>query len=454
MRLALFLTVLSACEPVTDKADPTWTDTGGEGEGEGEVEPPPTYDIHAAELVYALPWAAGDILYGGYSMVGGDRGLYIADAVSDGTAAYIYRLPWGKTAAATIEGAAEIVISTDYFGPDRMGFHDGWLSIPNAAATVGDATLAGIAYELREPDASGELFEMASIAVEGDTEDGYVGRSLRLDADLDGEADDLVVSKAIYERAVHGELAVFLNIVEGSTYPWSSADFVLRTCIEDDGAGALKWGASDLDVDATGTALWVTCPAPTDVAKLEQFALPLVADAVPYGYVAPSGGRFASVDPRGGAWSDLRVGGAVQYVAPDLSYVANVYPPEAEEDLLFGASPQVIETAGGQVFLLVGSQAADVIETLAPPPDGGTEATSGVYLCDVDDLPEYVEGEATPTLTDCASYGVSSDSGVTSIGAVQALVETDDGLYLASSGWVYGTGTAGGVQVWRIPATE
>jgi hypothetical protein len=455
------LLLLAACEPTTKPEKTPDEEVPAEGEGEGEA-PTPTYDLASAELVYALPWAGGEILLGGYSGTGADGGFYLADPIGDGASAWIYRLPWAETEASSIEDAAEVVIQTGFYSPDKIGFDAGRLTIPDANATVDGLSGAGIGYDLSEPDSSGVLSDLADVAVEGDTENGYAARTLRIDADGDGALDDLVATQSTYsDDDVHGEIGVWLD-VESGVHAWASADHVFPACA-DVGSSSISYGPVDLAADTDGAHLWVGCPSATyRTGRVELYTTPLTSASEPVGGVPGVEGWTIHPDPRGGVWMGVRGGGALAYSGTDLE---PIYMTVADDDsALFGAAPVVVETSTGQVVLAVGVQTRDSVESLLPveipapfavgdalsvPPDGGSEGGGGVYLCDVTAIPEAA-ADGTAVLRTCDGYGVSSDSGVTCTGALQALVEREDGLYLGSSGWLFGSGYGCGVQVWRI----
>lgn len=460
--MSRFLLLLAACTGDV-KPTPSPTDTGpfdsaSEGEGEtGETSPAPAlYDVSGAEIVVALPWSGGAIPFGGYAATVAAGGFYVADPLGDGTDAYVYRLPWGETSAPTIEDAADRLITLGYLGPDKLGTSGDLVAVPDADADVGDIPSAGIGYLLAEPSAGGAVADLATYAVQGGYEGGYTGRLLILDADGDGSADDLIATATVESGDAHGALAVYLDAEPGS-YAWSEADYVLPACYEVEGA-TVAYGPVDLALDASGDHLWVACPSTRYVNGLvERWDLPLSADAAPYGGVTGPGGWTVAADPRGGVWMGS-AGGVVMYAPADLSDVLELAPEDGGD--LFGFAPELVETSTGQILILVGevtrsARSDGESARLAPldlpplfdpgdlptaPPEAG-ESYSAVYLCDV---------TAGPSLDDCARYEVPDDQAVTCTGSVQGLVEREDGLWLASSGWEFGSGDGCGVIVRRL----
>lgn len=443
MRCILFL--LAACEPTSDKANPIRTeetDPPSEGEGEGETaSPPPNYDVTAGVTLFALPWAGGEVSFGGYAGVATESGFWTMDG-SDGEVGHVYRLPWATSSAASIEGASDLAITTGVAGAYTLDEHDGWMAVSDGYADVGDSAYAGVTYQLQEPEVSGAVADLATVGVQGGWDEAYVNVSIRLDADLDGEKDDLVAAATDITSVAYGRLAVFLDIEDG-VHAWGEADFTFPVCTVSDSA-LLLYGPADLEVDASGDHLWVACPSRNYAdGKVERFDLPLRRGADAYGGVLGVDGASISADPRGGVWAGSRGYDAVIYVFPDLLGTLVFTPAEARDVELFGAHPQVIATRGGQHLLVVGDQA----------PAGDPEpAESGVWLCDVSVLPESAEGPVASSLTDCGHYTLGEGGPVTSIGAVQDLVETDAGLFFASTGWELGVGGggAGGLVGWVI----
>lgn len=465
MRFSFLMLFLCGCptegKPATHDTGADDTATTSDSDSGGDTAPPLTYDVSTGELTTALGWAAGLPPFAGYAGTGAPGGFYLADPVADGTVAYVYRIPWGASGA-LIEDTSDLLITLGYYDPDKLGFEGGFLSIPAANADVGDIASAGIGYSLTEPDTSGTIADLAAIGVEGGFENGYTGRTLHLDADGDGEADDLMVTASTYEsEEVHGEIAVYLD-VEDLLYSWSDASFAFPACT-DAGSSRISYGPVDLALDADGEHLWVACPASNYRSGIvEMYNLPLKARSSPVGGALNVGGWTIAPDPRGGVWAGSQGGGAVIYVTTGLDALS-AYPFATESDagVLFGADPEVIETSTGQILLAVGAQTRST-DTLtvtpprggfdpgtfdAPPPDDSGDTVSAVYLCDVTALP--VAGSmGFADLDTCARYEPSE--AVPCIGAVQALVEVDGVLWLASSGWLYGSGNGCGMQAWRL----
>jgi hypothetical protein len=481
MRFILIL--LAACGPMTTPSkDGTIHDTADTGHvdsgpilGDDTAAPMPTYDITSGALVYALPWLAGLAPFAGYAGAGADGGFYVADPVGDGVNAFVHRLPWTATSAATVEDAAEVTLSAGLYGPDKLSYTGGLLSIPDADADVGDVASAGIAYLLPEPDAGGSLADAATYTFQGAYTVGYTGRAIWLDADGDGYDDDVVVTATADVRGVsNGALAVYLDAAPGS-HTWADADAELVACYDHDETH-IKYGPVDLALDAGGDVLYVACPA-ADYAEgsVELWSLPLVGESgvsEPFAYLYGVGGWTITADPRGGAWAGSQGNGAVAYTSADARTAFGAYP-EAMGDTVqegFGATPAIMQTSTGQILMAVGQQTRDPADTgsgsairVAPlslpptfdagppsPPDGSsTDSTGSLWLCDVTDMP--VPSDVTHYAhLDCAEYERPKDSAVACAGGVQGIHEADGVLTVATAGWVYGTGDGCGVSAWAV----
>lgn len=444
MRFLLFL-FLAGC-PGTTKPTP---DTGADdtvAPTETAEDPPPTltYDVTTATLTTALAWTEGAVSFAGYAGTGAPSGFYLADPFGDGEQAFIYLIPWGA-GGALIEDAASLTLTTGPAGPDKIGYENGRLSIPDAAADVGDWYGAGIVYQLREPDASGALSDVALITVRGAHEIGYTGRAILLDADLDGDDDDLAVGSGVspdYDPDHLGEIGIWLDVAAG-VYDWASADFQFAACADVD---RVLYGPVDFAIDAVSGSLWTACPSGNyKSGTAEVYSMPLDAGSEPALTVHDVGGWTISPDPRGGVWAGAQGGGWVTYATEGgerIDYDGSSY---------FGAAPVVVAASTGQILLAVGSQsreggAVPPAPTVAGYEPGEIDAAGGtsesaVHLCDVTDLDAPV----------CATYHTAGE-GVPCIGAVQALVEVDGALWLGSAGWLFGSGTGCGVQMWRVEA--
>lgn len=443
----LTLLLLAACEPVKTPTTETPIETG-EGEGETAAPDPILYDVTSASGTAALGWSEDRPAFAGYSGTGADARIYLADPLGDGSAAFVYGIPWTAEGALTIEDAAEVTITVGVYGPDKVGYEGGYLAIPDADADVADIPSAGIGYSLAEPSTSGALATLAALSVSGDTENGYAARILRLDADLDGDTDDMIATQSTYESdETHGEIGVFLNVTERA-YSWAEADYQIPACT-DFGDTNISYGPVDLALDAGGAHLWVACPSATyRSGAVEVYSLPLSAASVPDGGVQKVGGWTVAADPRGGAWMGSQGGGVVTYASADLTTVISAYPYETESDSgsLFGARPEVIETAAGQVLLLVGAQTRTA-EARAVP-DGGDAGVSAVYLCDITDMPAEDETGFADLSAACGRY--TAPEGVACIGAVNGLIENGGVLRFFSSGWLFGSGDGCGAAIWKL----
>ncbi len=443
----LTLLLLAACEPVKTPSTETPVETG-EGEGETATPEPILYDVTSAAGTAALGWSEDRPAFAGYSGTGANQRIYLADPLGDGSAAYVYGIPWTSEGALIMEDAADVVITVGVYGPDKIGYEGDYLAIPDADADVGDIPSAGIGYSLAEPTTSGALATLSPLSVSGDTESGYAARILRLDADLDGDADDMIATQSTYDSDdIHGEIGVFLDVAE-RPYLWSEADYQIPACT-DFGSTAISYGPVDLALDADGAHLWVACPSATyRTGAVEVYSLPLSAVSVPDGGVQKVGGWTVAADPRGGAWMGSQGGGVVTYATADLTTVISAYPYETESDSgsLFGARPEVIETEGGQVLLIVGAQTRTAEMRAAP--DGGDAGVSAAYLCDITDMPTEDETGFADLTAACGRY--TAPEGVACVGAVNGLIERADGLYFFSSGWLFGSGDGCGAAIWSV----
>lgn len=484
---AMFLlTLLAACAPLPSK-DGMIMETGdtsdsatNHSDDTDTTAPTLTYDLSAGSLVYALPWLAGLAPFAGYAGTGADGGFYVADPVGDGTSAFVHRLPWTATSAATVEDAAEVTLSTGLYGPDKASYTGGLLSIPDADATADGVAHAGIAYLLPEPGADAALADAATYAFQGGYDTGYTGRAIWLDADGDGYDDDVIVTATADVRGVsNGALAVFLDAAPG-VHAWSDADAEVVACYDHDETH-IKYGPVDLAVDANDETMYVACPA-SDYANgsVELWSLPLVGEAgvsEPFAYLYDVGGWTVAADPRGGAWAGSQGNGSVAYTSADGHTAFGAYPETMGATVQegFGATPAILQTSTGQILMAIGQQTRDPADTgsgsalrVAPldlpptfnagppsPPDGSSSGAAGaLWLCDITDLPE-ADSVTHYAHLDCAEYARPEDSAVACAGGVQAIHEDPAGvLTFATAGWVYGTGDGCGVSMWQIATME
>lgn len=416
----LLLLLLAGCPGTTTKPTPA---TGAEEEAPTETPedtPPPTYDTTSAELVTAAGWTTGLARFGGYSMAAAPGGLYIADPVTDGTHAAVYRLPWGTTAP-IIEDGADLLLMLGYLGPDKMGYSGGKLAIADADQTT-SVEHAGIGYSLDEPTESGNIEDAGGLAIAGTVEKGYAAHILWFDADGDGVDDDVAATQGTYGETHAGELGIFLDAPESGSLTFDDADLLLPAC-EDIGGVNINYGPVDLTVDPDGL-LWAACPSNArQFGTIEGWTLPLDS-AGPVVQIPDVSGFSVVADPAGGVWAGVEGDGLVLRADQDgaISYYSG------DDARYYGAAPMTLLTEGGQTLLAVGA--------LSKSADG----SSFVALCDL------TEGSDAG----CTVY--EPTEAVPCIGAVQGLIEIGGVVWLSSSGWLYGSGDGCGVQVWRLDA--
>lgn len=450
----LTLCILAACEApkIVDSSDSGAPLDSSDTSGDTSDAPTLAYDVHTAAQTAALSWSGGMVPFAGYSGTGSPDGIYLADPFGDGSQAFIYRIPWTVEGALIVEDAADQSLSTGYAGPDKIGYEQGHLSIPDAAADVGDVFAAGIGYTFAEPPESGELGEQADVAIRGDVTDGYAARILWLDADGDGLTDDVAATQGREDTTDYtGVVGIFLDA--SGVVDFADADLVLDACYRIEGS-SIRWSPVDLALDEDGY-LWTTCPASNyHSGTAEAWALPL--DAAPSSVirVPDVGGWTVEPDPSGGVWLGSQGDGTLAYAHIPSGTVEEFTAPDSS-DSYFGAAPITLQTSTGQTLLVVGMQARSTSATLtydstgrfAPGEtnpaldDGGDEADSAVYLCDITDGHALDEDH-------CARY--SPTEAAPCIGAVQGMEEFDGSVYLMSSGWLYGSGTGCGAQIWRV----
>jgi hypothetical protein len=449
----LTLCILAACEApkIFDSADSSPTDTVDTGGGAADM-PMLAYDVHAATQTAALSWSGGMVPFAGYSGTGSPDGIYLADPFGDGSEALIYRIPWTADGALIIEDTAEAILTTGYAGPDKIGYEQGHLSIPDAAADVGDILAAGVGYTFASVPESGDLGEQATVTIRGDVADGYAARILWLDADLDGAVDDIAATQGRDDTGTyHGVVGIFLDTV--GVLDFADADLVLDACQDVDGS-RITYGAVDLALDSDGY-LWASCPAGNyHSGTAEAWSLPLEVAPASVIVVDGVGGWTVEPDPNGGVWLGSQGDATVTYAnVPSGTVETFTTPDEAES--YFGAAPVTLQTSTGQTLLAIGMQARSTSAALTydstgrfapgeanPAFDGGgDEADSAVYLCDITDGRALNEDH-------CARY--TPTEAVPCIGAVQGMEEIDGSVYLMSSGWLYGSGTGCGAQIWRV----
>lgn len=300
----------------------------------------------------------------------------------------------------------------------------------NADGADGEA-YAGQTFALPVPTGEVDVADVATVSVQGTWDYAYLGHSLMLDADGDGLADDLVATATSSTAGAGtdepwGVLGVFLDVTPG-VHAFTDASYTLpaRT---DYGESQIAGGPNYLQLDAVEPVLWIGCPSASYVHGLvERWDLPLSPTSEVYGGLEGPAGSDLAADPRGGVWAGARGAGQLLYVSADLAELVNFVPDGVGEEY-FGASPALVQTAGGQIIMAVGVQ-------------GGERDCSdtAVYLCEITDGFDA---------DDCERY--TTAEGACS-GSVQALVETADGLYLASSGWLLGSAAGKGLEIWHMP---
>lgn len=448
----LTLILFAACEaPKTyDSADTSEPPDTADSDT-GNV-PALIHDVHTATQTAALAWSGGLVPFAGYSGTGSPDGVYLADPFGNGTEALIYRIPWGAEGALIIEDASEASMTTGYAGPDKIGYEQGHLSIPDAAADVGDILAAGVGYTFADPPAPGDLGTQATVTIRGDVVDGYAARVLWLDADLDGAVDDIAATQGRDDTdTYHGIVGIFLDAVGAMDF--ADADLVLDACQDVDGS-RITYGAVDLALDVDGY-LWASCPSGNyHSGTAEAWSLPL--DVAPESVIVVDGvgGWTVEPDPNGGVWLGSQGDATVTYAHIPSGTVETFTAPDGA-DSYFGAGPAILQTSTGQILLAVGMQARSTSAALTydstgrfdPGEIGATmdgsdvEYDSAVYLCDITDGHTLDEDH-------CARYDPSE--AVPCIGAVQGMEEIDGSVHLMSSGWLYGSGTGCGAQIWRV----
>lgn len=435
--------LLIACEPISDKSDSAVETSGHTAETEDPAETGDSgdvamlYGVTDGALMALLAWERGVGPFRGYSAASSPSGIYLADPMGTRAGASVYRIPWTTEGSVVIEEAADVVLTTGRYGPDKIGYDavSGMLSIPDADATTDAAEHAGVAYSLPEPEVSGELADLAPYSFAGGHETGYTGRVLWTDADGDGVADDVLVTSTTPDDPLFiGELAVYLDPSEGD-WLWEEADLHLDVCNLRDTA-TLAYGPVDI-VESDGY-IYVACPSSSYAEGTVEVLQPPFDEgddapgAAILGAYLDVSGWFVAADPRGGVWMDARGRAILQYSpGPAARHWYGLYAGDSYE--AFGAAPFVFQTAGGQTLLLVGNQQVS--------------STSGVYLCDVTELPAEDEFTDVADLT-CGYYAVPE--GLTCTGAIQGATELDGVLYFYSSGWVFGSGDGCGAAVWKV----
>lgn len=301
--------------------------------------------------------------------------------------------------------------------------------------SIADALGSGIAYTV--PDGStGALADVYATRVDGAYPDGYAGTSLHIDADGDGDEDDLAVTTSLDGSIgwsgspdYYGEIAVFLDATEGA-WAWGEADYLLPACAD---GGVIAWGPTQLVTD--GAMLYAGCPAASyGEGAVEGWALPLTSRPADWQVLGPSG-WYLTPRTYDGVFADSRQDGVIYTIQPDGEWRALSLP---SEDTLDGAAPSLLRTSSGRVLLAYGAQPRTSSGLM---PDDGGDQYGTVTVCDVS------QGWYSRL---CVEVVTPSDGYATCVGAVQALVEIDGVVYVGSSGWVYGSGDGCGATTWRV----
>lgn len=454
--LVLFL--LAACEPsksspATDTSAPTETGIGP-ADTDTDVDtgpsgPTPTLPVLATVGSYGV--GGLDPTFAGYSAHAGSAGLLWTETASG----IIWRCPY--EGVGEIDEACEPALAGQAWSIDKM-------QSTGRALAIADALGAGVAYEVPD-DATGALADVALTSVAGGYDGGYTGVLLWLDADGDGSDDDLVATSGLYgdlgwsetpESGYYGELALFLDA--SGTLAWTDADLYLPACAD---GGRRQWGPVATATD--GTTLAAACPGyGYREGAVEGWALPLTGR--PADWSAEASGYYLAARP-GGYIADARGSGLV-WIQPDGAHVTRELAVDGE---LPGTAPAVLVTSSGRVLLAVGSQARtssalgegstyDTLGRLVPHP-GRLAAGSAEWPWQRSMAGEesYYGGIAVCDITDgwdaslCTVADLPSDGYATCTGAVQGLVEAEDGtIYATSVGWVYGSGDGCGATAWRV----
>lgn len=301
--------------------------------------------------------------------------------------------------------------------------------------SVADALGSGIAYTVPD-NSTGALADVYATRVDGAYPDGYAGASLHIDADGDGDADDLATTTSLNGSIgwnaspdYYGEIAVFLDATEG-VWAWGEADYLLPACAD---GGVIAWGPTQLVTD--GAMLYAGCPAASyGEGAVEGWALPLTSRPADWQVLGPSG-WYLTPRTYDGVFADGRRDGVIYTIQPDGEWRALSLP---SEDALDGAAPSLLRTSSGRVLLAYGAQPQTSSGLM---PDDGGDQYGTVTVCDVS------QGWYSRL---CAEVATPDDGYATCTGAVQALLEIDGVVYVGSSGWVYGSGDGCGATTWRV----
>lgn len=423
MTTILTLLTLLACNDSKPTTVPS-TNTGDTGDTGGVVPPDPVQPT--VTVVGSIGVGALDSNLAGYSFAAVSAGFAWVDAV----AGVIY------VCAPTSVGDVADVCTPRWTGRE-------WsidkISSDGSLLAVADGRGAGIAYTI-ESDTSGSLSDVYSTRVMGAYSDGYAGTSQHIDADLDGATDDLVVATGLDGSVnwddspeAYGEIAVFLNAPDGSSWTWTDADMHLLACMD---GGTVAWGPTQLISD--GTRLYASCPGYGYFdGAVESWALPLTDRSADWQVWGPSGWYMAA-RPEGGVYADGRGYGGFYTITPDGDSAFRSLNLGGSLD---GTAPSVLTASNGRTYIVMGSQSLS-----AASGDIDEGFYGSVLVCDI----STGDWDARR----CTIAELPSDGYATCTGAVQALVEIDGEVYVGSSGWVYGSGAGCGVTIWRVGLTE
>ena len=320
MRNILPLLALAGCGPVgaiKPSTDSAPADTGsGAVDTDGDTSTAPTYTPALPTLATVGSYGIGALYptFAGYSMLATEDGALVSE-VSTGL---IRRCAYEGTGE--IDEDCEPALSGQEWSVDKM-------QTDGDAISIADALGAGIAYGVG-PAATGALADVADLAVSGGYDGGYTGVILHLDADGDGEADDVVATSGLYgdlgwsdapDGGYYGELAVFLDAPVTGSLAWTDAALYLPACADGD---RKQWGPVQTATD--GSTLAAACPGyGYRGGAVEGWVLPLTERAADWSVEAS--GWYLAVQPDGGYVADYR-GYGLEWIQPTAPTSSARYP--------------------------------------------------------------------------------------------------------------------------------